>query len=850
MKPLVETLDETGLGGRRLDQEIAGRYKLVDALGQGGVGHVFSARDLQSNRLVALKLLRGETAQTLLRLKNEFRILSELQHRNIVVPYELFFHEDLLCYSMELVDGVTIVEYCRGHDTSVGSRDTYFQLIDALEAIHHQGIVHRDLKPDNILVTRGGRVVLLDFGVSKTRGRGGITQAAGWVGTPAYMAPEQFLDADPSPASDWYAFGAVLFECLTGRLAFPQLSVRTLVEAKQKGSIANEPFTIKHSEVGTLLHALLDPDPRKRPSGAGVREALRQPTVAVQPRAVRGVAAIGRTLERSTLTEQVERVVQTGRVGVVSVVGAQGTGKTRLVEAFRAQLRGDKTAFVAAARCSSAETLPLRVVDSLLDDLISEASYDPRVPIERCYPRHGAELCATFPCAAVLFGKPKSRPTGDTQALGLRALADLLARVSEHVTLVLIVDDLQNSDDDGFDALLRLVLDLAECRVLVVLAGSGAAARPIGALLQAGRKYLGAGAVTEIELGPMSDEELAAIAWEELWSWRGAPAVVESLVEKSFGNPGTCVWYARALLRSGAEPLSADEDMDRLVFRSAWDLLSESAKQVLAYVSLAEHALPRAVLVQLVAGGAEEADAAVRISSTTRSFAAIATKAPRTCGCGITTSRATSSSCSPPRICGRSTCSWPTCSPMRATRVRAGRRRTIASTARPRGRSRSSGSRSRSRSRSRPIGARASCSNRRSSWPTARDSGASRSRWPTRWAPRVACASRPSCRRVYAGTRPWMWGTGRGCGYRRSGTTGRWPRRGRCGRWWPTSWDATKSRRPRCCGSWRCGCASRRGHRGRGSRGGRRPPTGRGTSRCCGPRGLGCCTSIRSMQRL
>jgi tetratricopeptide (TPR) repeat protein len=338
------------------------------------------------------------------------------------------------------------------------------------------------------------------------------------------------------------------------------------------------------------------------------------------------VAAIGRAPERAALTGQLARITRTGRVGVVSVLGAQGMGKTRLVEAFRADVRGDKSAFVAAARCSSAETLPLRVIDSLLDDLISEASYDARVPIERCYPRHGAELCATFPCAAVLFGRPDPTPTGDTspspteqgrtsvptRALGLRALADLLARVSEHVPLVLIVDDLQNSDDDGLDALLRLILDIAECRVLVVLAGSTAARDRIHGLLEAGRKYLGSGAVTQIELGPMSGEELAAIAWEELWSWRGPPEVVDSLCEKSFGNPGTCVWYARALRSSGTEPLPAGEDMDRLVFRRAWDVLPPAAKDVLAYVSIAEQALPRSVLVQLLPGGAEEADAAVR----------------------------------------------------------------------------------------------------------------------------------------------------------------------------------------------------------------------------------------------
>ena len=201
-------------------------------LGAGGMGVVYEVHDRVRDEVVALKTLLRTSAADLYRLKREFRSLADVAHPNLVCLYELFVEDERCFFTMELVKGVSFVDYARGADRAQRSDDRLVdalrQLIEGVSALHRGGKLHRDIKPSNVLVTPEGRVVILDFGLIAEL----LPQHAGdasdvMAGTPAYMSPEEGSGATPSEASDWYGVGVTLYEALTGAVPFagPALDV-------------------------------------------------------------------------------------------------------------------------------------------------------------------------------------------------------------------------------------------------------------------------------------------------------------------------------------------------------------------------------------------------------------------------------------------------------------------------------------------------------------------------------------------------------------------------------------------------------------------------------------------------
>jgi serine/threonine protein kinase/Tol biopolymer transport system component len=210
-----------------------GHYQVVDKLGEGGMGEVYRARDPRLDRDVAIKVLSPQLAQdpvALARFEREAMSVAKLSHPNIVSIFE-FLHEPGSAFVVtELVDGETLRARLEGGPLPVRKAVTYaLQLARGIAAAHARGIVHRDLKPENVMITRDDRVKILDFGLAKpieTGARemtrvGGITTTAGTVlGTFGYMAPEQVRGLDVDHRADMFAFGAVLYEMLSGERAF------------------------------------------------------------------------------------------------------------------------------------------------------------------------------------------------------------------------------------------------------------------------------------------------------------------------------------------------------------------------------------------------------------------------------------------------------------------------------------------------------------------------------------------------------------------------------------------------------------------------------------------------------
>ncbi|MET0292885.1 MAG: serine/threonine-protein kinase, partial [Steroidobacteraceae bacterium] len=234
------------------DQRI-GPWRLIQELGQGGMGVVWRARrdDGELGRDAALKLphahllagdLRGRFAR-------ERDILASLSHPNIATLYDARLAEGGQPWlALELVEGRNIVDACRERQLDVPARLRWFdQVLDAIRYAHSRLVVHRDLKPSNVLVDATGRVKLLDFGIAKLLSADGkdadaLTRAGTLAVTPAYAAPEQLAGGEVTTATDVYALGVLLFELLSGRRPFdgPRTSGR---EAPRASDCADDPAT-------------------------------------------------------------------------------------------------------------------------------------------------------------------------------------------------------------------------------------------------------------------------------------------------------------------------------------------------------------------------------------------------------------------------------------------------------------------------------------------------------------------------------------------------------------------------------------------------------------------------------
>ena len=231
-----------------------GRYVVLELVSAGGMGVVYEAFDPQLDRKVALKVLRPESLgsetleQAQARLLREAQAMASLSHPNVVPVFDVGTVGRQVFVAMELVDGGTLTDWLRAERR--GWREIvemYLQAGRGLAAAHAAGIVHRDFKPDNVLVGRDGRARVSDFGLARPavrelaragadRGAGAHESSAALVGTPAYMAPEQFEGSGVSARSDQFSFCVALWEALYGRRPFPGQSAEQLAESVLSGA--------------------------------------------------------------------------------------------------------------------------------------------------------------------------------------------------------------------------------------------------------------------------------------------------------------------------------------------------------------------------------------------------------------------------------------------------------------------------------------------------------------------------------------------------------------------------------------------------------------------------------------
>ncbi|MEZ6184934.1 MAG: serine/threonine-protein kinase [Planctomycetota bacterium] len=212
--------------------EIPGVEEL-EHLGQGGMGNVYRGRDALG-RPVAVKVARRMSQAALARFEREAQLLARFRAPEVVTAHAWGVTDDLAYLVTELVEGQTLDEAAKGR--SFPERvELWRAVVRAVAVAHRAGVVHRDLKPSNVLVTAEGQVRLIDFGVSIGLDQERLTLSGGAIGTPAYMAPEQFKRVDPSPTQDVWSLGVLGYELLGTRLPFDSQSLMAIAAAQEQG---------------------------------------------------------------------------------------------------------------------------------------------------------------------------------------------------------------------------------------------------------------------------------------------------------------------------------------------------------------------------------------------------------------------------------------------------------------------------------------------------------------------------------------------------------------------------------------------------------------------------------------
>ncbi|QVQ53946.1 serine/threonine protein kinase [Spiractinospora alimapuensis] len=282
---------------------LAERYRLVQAIGKGGMGTVWLGHDETLDRRVAVKEVRvpdgldpAERAALIERQLREARICARLNHPAIVTVHDVIQEDGRPWVVMELIDG-------RGLNSVVSEdgpmpleqvADIGVQALDALRHAHAAGVLHRDIKPSNIMLRADGQAILTDFGIATLEGDSRLTQEGGLIGTPGYLAPEQLSERTARPESDLWALGATLYYIAEGRPAYD----RETPTATALAPATSDPDAPDRSlPLWPLLSELLDRDPSARPSSdeAMARLAEFDPTArhAPQPDATNAMAAGG-----------------------------------------------------------------------------------------------------------------------------------------------------------------------------------------------------------------------------------------------------------------------------------------------------------------------------------------------------------------------------------------------------------------------------------------------------------------------------------------------------------------------------------------------------------------------------
>ncbi|MGC5040863.1 serine/threonine-protein kinase [Streptomyces sp. DT190] len=273
------------------ERVIAGRYRLLAPLGEGGMGTVWRARDELLHREVAVKEVRapaglgGDDVQRMYaRLEREAWAAARVTNRNVVTVYDVATDEGRPWVVMELVRGLSLAEVLDAEGPLPPQRAAHIgaEVLSALRAAHAAGVLHRDVKPANVLIANDGRIVLTDFGIAMVEGSSALTMTGEVIGSPEFLAPERALGRTPGPESDLWSLGVLLYAAVEGHSPFrhdtPLSTLRAIVDEEL-------PPPYRAGPLAPVIEGLLRKDPEQRLPAERAEQELRVIGAGGTPRA-------------------------------------------------------------------------------------------------------------------------------------------------------------------------------------------------------------------------------------------------------------------------------------------------------------------------------------------------------------------------------------------------------------------------------------------------------------------------------------------------------------------------------------------------------------------------------------
>ncbi|MEU6464538.1 serine/threonine-protein kinase [Streptomyces sp. NPDC046976] len=303
---------------------IAGRYRLAESIGSGGMGRVWRAHDEVLHRAVAVKELTAalyvsdsDQAVLLARTRAEARAAARINHSAVVTVHDVLDHDGRPWIVMELVEGNSLADAVKeqGRIEPREAARIGLWVLRALRAAHAAGVLHRDVKPGNVLLGRDGRVLLTDFGIAQIEGDSTITRTGEVVGSVDYLAPERVRGHDPGPASDLWALGATLYTAVEGRSPFRRTSPLSTMQAVVEEE-AEQP--VNAGPLGPVISALLRKEPERRPGAEEAEQMLAEAAEGRRPNAAQAYVP--------TQTSGLHGPGETGGYGTPGATGRSMTG--------------------------------------------------------------------------------------------------------------------------------------------------------------------------------------------------------------------------------------------------------------------------------------------------------------------------------------------------------------------------------------------------------------------------------------------------------------------------------------------------------------------------------------------